>query len=151
MQRLAGEPEPRLFRAVPAVSTWCSVEHLDHLVKVSGMILRLLITASEAAPLPKRITPLGRLILVLGWIPRGRGKSPTRARGERVTAATLQTSLQELDALVERLDVQLLATSRTAVVPHPKFGGLTPSEALRFVVVHNEHHLRIIRDIEAWK
>ena len=90
---------------------------------------------------------LGRTILFLGWIPRGRGKSPDRVRGERTTGSLLQTALQEMDTLCGQLAIAKIAGSRVPIVPHPKFGGLTPAQALRFVVVHNEHHLRIIKDI----
>jgi hypothetical protein len=32
-------------------------------------------------------------------------------------------------------------------LPHPYFGGLTPVQTLRFLVVHTGHHLRIVADI----
>jgi hypothetical protein len=35
------------------------------------------------------------------------------------------------------------------IIRHPFFGGLTPAQTLRSIVVHARHHLRIAREIIA--
>lgn len=128
------------------VSGWTPAEHLDHLIKVSSSIVRRLLDL-EAVPLPSGINPVGRLILFLGRIPRGKGKAPERLRGTKVTAAELLASLDRLRADVERLQDAHLSRKRGPVVPHPRFGGLTAAQAIDFTVLHNRHHLQIIDDI----
>ena len=137
--------EERLLRTVPAVSAWSAAEHLDHLGKVTKSILLRLKTPEVVTG---SISVMGLAILTLGWIPRGRGKAPERLRGARVNGDELLRRFDEIEMLVGNLDPAALALSRERIVPHPRFGGLTASEALRFAVVHTDHHLRIIEDIE---
>lgn len=147
LQRLrdaARVPEGELLRTVPAVSGWSPAEHLDHLGKVTKSIL-LRLTAPERVDRP--LSMMGRVILTLGWIPRGRGTAPERLRGTRVSGSELLNVFDELETLVEKIDCASLARSRDAVVPHPRFGGLTGAQALRFAAIHIEHHVKIIDEI----
>ena len=144
LRRLVSMPDGDLS-ACAQCSAWTPAEHLDHTLKVTKSIVRRLLDLE--APSSGGITPAGRLILLLGRIPRGRGKSPERLRGTKVSQAQLLESLQALEADVQRLGDAHLAKKRGAVVPHPRFGGLTPAQAIRFAVVHNRHHVLIIRDV----
>ncbi len=145
MARIAALDERALF-ADSNVSAWTPAEHLDHLIKVSSSIVQRLLDLDAPAG-PRGISPLGRLILLLGRIPRGRGKAPERLRGTRATAPELLAALERLRARIAQLEDPHLAHARGCIVPHPKFGGLNPSQALRFAVLHNEHHFKIVRDI----
>ena len=147
MRGLAAAGDARLSCSVQAVSGWCPAEHLDHCAKVARLMLEV-VNSAGALPAGNGISTLGRVILIFGWIPRGRGKAPKRVFGSRVDGAALLASLQEVEELVERVDAAAVSRSRVPVVPHPKFGGLTGDEALRFIDIHNRHHLRIITDIE---
>lgn len=148
MRAAASAPETDFLCSVPAVSGWCVAEHLDHMVKVSNSILQAVVER-QAPPLPSGITPVGRIVLTLGWLPRGRGKSPERLWGRRVSSAELLAALQDLEASVDGLDLATLKQSTRPTVKHAKFGGLNAAQALRFVDVHNDHHLQIIDDIRA--
>ncbi len=64
------------------ISNWSAAEQLDHALKVDGSILHRLLEDPEPAGLPQPINLLGRVILALGWIPRGKAPSPTALRGE---------------------------------------------------------------------
>lgn len=147
MRALASGPQEQLWLTISNVSAWCPAEHLDHLTKASSSIFRRLLDGG-AAPPRHAINLIGRLVLTLGWIPRGRGKTPERLSGTRANCAALLASIDEMESLARQLDPGALTPVRTPVVPHPKFGGLTPAQALRFVAIHNEHHLRIIMDME---
>ncbi|HET7435996.1 MAG TPA: DinB family protein [Thermoanaerobaculia bacterium] len=147
LRTLAALPEARLHACHDTTSAWCAAEHLDHLVKVSASILRRLADA-KAEALPKGISAVGRAILFLGWIPRGKGKAPERLRGARVSADALQTSINDLQQLLDTFPAD--AVKRRAgerLLPHPRFGGLTPAQAMRFAAVHNEHHFKIVREV----
>jgi hypothetical protein len=144
LHRLASMPDPDLC-ASGRCSGWTPAEHLDHMLKVTKSIVRRLLDLE--APPSSGITATGRLILLLGRIPRGRGKSPERLRGTKVSQVQLRESLKALEADIQRLEDAHLSPKRGAVVPHPRFGGLTPSQAIRFAVIHNRHHFLIIKDV----
>ena len=145
LRALAGAPELQLFAESP-LSAWTPSEHADHLVKVTTSIVnRILQPDAERVDAPLRM--IGRVILTIGRIPRGAGRSPERLRGVRVAPAELHAGLTKLEGKLDELTAELLADSRGAIVPHPRFGGLKPSQALRFAAVHIDHHLRIIKDI----
>lgn len=145
MRTLADSPERDLF-AESRHSAWTPSEHIDHLVKVSASIVNRILQP-DAPRCETSVSALGRIILVCGRIPRGRGKAPERLRGARVAGAALHAGLTKLEGKLDELSDTHLADSRGAIVPHPRFGGLRPAQALRFAAVHNDHHLRIIADI----
>jgi hypothetical protein len=141
---LCGTSETRLLTANERVSRWSAAQHLDHLMKVTASVLHRL-PSTEA--IPRGISLLGRTILALRWIPRGRGRAPERLVGKHTTPAELQAALAKVTASLAAVDPSTVDAARIRNVPHPYFGGLTPAEALRFVTVHNEHHLKIVGDI----
>jgi len=136
--------DARVLDVNERVSGWSPAEHIDHLLKVTKSVLDRL-PSEEAAP--RGINAIGRVILALGWIPRGKGRSPKGLTATRCTVEELQARLARVNAAVDATDVAAIDKSRTPNVPHPRFGGLTPSQALRFITVHTEHHLKIVRDI----
>ena len=136
---------PELLVCNERVSGWCPAEHLDHMAKVTGSVVGVL--ADENAQRRPGVSLMGRLIMLVGWIPRGLGKSPKRLLPVRASAEEIDAALARLEQTLDALPAAALSPSRGPVVPHPLFGGLTPSQALRFMAVHNEHHLKIIRDI----
>ena len=136
--------DERLFVTKDGVSGWCPGEHFDHLLKVTSSILKRIPSTDV---LPNGISLPGRLSLALGWIPRGIGKAPERVKGVRCTDTELAGLLANVESLLDAADTTAIDAARSPNVPHPVFGGLTPTQALRFVAVHNEHHLKIVRDI----
>lgn len=145
MRALADSADGQLF-AESRLSGWTPAEHLDHVTKVAASVVnRLLQHDAERVNAP--LSFIGRVVLILGRFPRGRGRSPERLRGARLTAPELHAGLTKLEGKLDQLEQAHLAETRGAVVPHPRFGGLRPGQALRFVAIHNDHHLRIIADI----
>ncbi|HXG59541.1 MAG TPA: DinB family protein, partial [Thermoanaerobaculia bacterium] len=132
-----------LGRSAPEVSGWSIAEHVDHCLKSSRAILARI---NDPRPCDGGINFVGRLVLLTGWIPRGRGKSPEKMRGGVVTGGEVAASLRELEAVVAAFTPEAMSC-RAPVVRHPYFGGLDPRQALRFTIIHNRHHLRIIDDI----
>lgn len=144
MRRLSALPDAQLF-ATCDVSQWTPSEHVDHSVKVmSSIVGRLLDPGAERG---RPLRAIGRLILLIGWIPRGRGKSPTRLRGARATREELSGALDALASQLARLEASHLSLARGPVVPHPTFGGLNPPQAVRFAAIHTKHHLKIVADL----
>jgi hypothetical protein len=145
LRALVDAPDERLF-AESRHSAWTPGEHADHLIKVTASVVNRILQA-DAPRVDAPLKALGRLILAVGRIPRGRGKSPERLRGMRVTREELHAGLTKLEGKFDELTAGHLADARGPIVPHPRFGGLRPAQALRFAAVHMDHHLRIIADI----
>jgi uncharacterized damage-inducible protein DinB len=143
---LDGDPAV-LDRTAPRVSQWSVGQQLEHILLVDAAILGRVLEAPEAIEAgPKAI---GYVFLGLGWIPRGVGKSPERVRPTGRPLTELRLALTRHGEALARLagSPHLLARPE-CIVPHPRFGGLTGARALRFLDIHDRHHLRIVRDIQ---
>jgi DinB superfamily len=130
----------------PEISAWSVAEQVDHLVKVEQSIFSHLLTRTPAPG--KAISWAGRLVLLTGWIPRGRGTSPRKLRGTTAGPAELGAALEACRETFHRLAAEpdpLL--DPVPSLPHKMFGALTAAEALRFVPIHTHHHLKIVADI----
>jgi hypothetical protein len=136
--------DQRLFAVDERVSGWSPAVHADHLLKVTKSIVDRL-PSEEAVPRP--LSFIGRCLLALRWIPRGRGRSPERLAGKECTIEELQSRWSRVSEALAAVDPAAVDRARIRNVPHPRFGGLTPSQALRFAAIHNEHHLKIVRDV----
>lgn len=82
--------------------------------------------------------------LQLKYFPRGRAKAPKYVVPEK------EYTEQELRALLE--DVKLVwkdvtPLPKNAFIKHPIFGHINKSETIRFLGIHTNHHVKIIRDI----
>lgn len=129
------------------VSGWSALQHTDHMARADDGALHQLETALERDGGP-RFKLAGRVILGLGWIPRGAGKAPSgtqpEARSREEVAAALHSVRDRVGALGGRLEAIDAARGRAS---HPVFGGLRPAQWLRFLQVHHHHHLKIVADI----
>jgi hypothetical protein len=148
--RAEGSDE-RLATRVERVSRWSVAQQLEHMAIVDRGVLGVLdrALAEPARDAARRPLLVGRLLLALGWIPRGVGKAPERSQPQNVEPAALRelwrATIVGFEALAPRLDA--LAASR-ARARHPRFGWLDAGLWLRFAAVHHHHHTKIVRDIE---
>ena len=146
MREIALSRGDRLRSACPVVSGWCPAEHVDHSVKVALAMLGQLL---EPVPVDVRpISMLGHIVLLSGYIPRGKAKAPKRVRPVMASIEELIAGLDTLDAAIDRVADPAWRGPEAPIVPHPYFGGLTSVQTLHFIGVHTHHHLKIIRDIE---
>ena len=141
---ILAEDEAALAASRPEISGWSIAEQLDHVLKVNSSVLTRI--AEKPLALDKPINMIGRVVLAVGWIPRGKGRSPKSLRGVVATRNDLIAATARLRAQIDAVSNDLIAR-RDPVVPHPFFGGLTAEQALRFIVVHSAHHMKIVRDI----
>lgn len=127
----------------PAVSSWSVGMHIEHCCLAMSSVCDAL--AGSVPPPPREGFSLLRFIVLrTGYIPRGRGKAP------RVVTPTRQADVQELRALVEKAESDLRAASGLSGETwfrHFAFGVLNRDQSLRFLAIHNAHHVRIIRDV----
>ena len=151
MTWLASLPQEDLEVREEEISAWSVGQQLQHLARADHGIgiglLGLLEDPSKGEPIGPRL--LGRLILLVGRIPRGRGRAPKSTSPEPEPAVeTLRREVEQARTALLRCGERaedLLALDRT--IPHPYFGGLGTLRWIRFVEIHQEHHLRIVREI----
>jgi hypothetical protein len=152
MAALAGESNAALSARAGGVSAWAVAQQLEHLGLTGGRVLDAIeaILADPETPPRGRPNPPGWMVLLTGRIPRGRVKtrpewSPPEASPERARQAVAALAGQ-IGALAARAGE--IAAAR-ATRPHPALGQLDARRWLRFLAIHQEHHLRLVRDIRA--
>lgn len=154
--RLAGQLDEitRLVRFQPdllalradSVSQWSVGLQLDHILRVLEFGQQLL--GGVETPLPRGMNLTGRIVLALGWFPRGVAKSPKRVLPVEQSPADLAERAAHLRRVYceTPLSAAVFADKRP-VFPHPVFGGLTAEQGLHFLGIHTHHHLKIVADI----
>jgi len=129
----------------PQVSGWSVGMHIQHCaLAMSGILSSLL--GCEGPPPERSPNLVGRGVLMTGRIPRGAAQAPAVALPKRDVG---QAELIEELARCERLLSSAPEMAENAWFRHFGLGVLRRDQALRFLAVHNDHHLRIIRDILA--
>ncbi len=138
---------------VPEVSKWSVKDHLEHLSIANHGIVTWVEKALDGDPSVTtggRPSLLGRIVLVTGGFPRGRGKAPERTQPTGVSAEELLAKFRRVRERVQGLEDDLAQIqSLDATRNHFVFGDLNVAQWLRFMVIHNNHHQKIIRDVLA--
>lgn len=128
----------------PRISAESVGWHLLHNLQViNGMI------AGLAASDPNKYSPKASftkwLILLTKKIPRGKAQAPKSAVPKHIDKV-------ELDAALDRASLSilnLLNQMPNKFFTHPGFGDLNTRMTKRFLWIHTEHHLKIVRDMLA--
>lgn len=146
MAHLVAEGSATLDRSAPSTSQWNVGEQIDHTVKVGLAVCGFLQRKQSTGG--KGPSPVARLILFTGRIPRGRARAPERVLPEKRTPDELAQSIASLrESLASVSSDAALLASNERYFKHPFLGDFTAKEALRFLEVHTSHHIRIIGDI----
>jgi len=127
----------------PAVSGWSVGMHVHHCCLAMIGTCRVL-DRSEPPPPPSRPPVIKMVVFTTGRIIRGRARSPERV----LPQADIPPA--ELHALLEEAERQVGAAGNLEPekwFKHFMFGVLKRDDALRFLRIHNHHHLRIVSDI----
>ena len=144
--------DPILYEAsAPEVSKWSVKDHLEHLSIANRGIVRWIERVRDEDPkldIGGRPSLAGWIVLFVGAAPRGRGKAPERTLPKGTSAEELAARIRGTREQLEGLEGSLaqLEASR-ATRNHFAFGDLNPAQWLRFTVIHNNHHQKIIRDV----
>lgn len=117
--------------------------HLDHLLKVIKNLYHALEISDPK--LYKSEVSLKRIaVFVSGTIPRGAGKAPKSVSSpDDIKTEDILKQLEEAKMIIDRYE-QL---PDKAFFKHPVFGNLNKQQTKRFIEIHTNHHLKIIRDI----
>lgn len=125
--------------AISASTVGWQIEH--DLLVISSVIEG--VKRSDPASYKWRFKPLKYVILWRGVIPRGKVGAPKVVTPGEITPESLQAHI----ALCRQRLAELEQVRNDHYFTHPFFGDLKKKETLRFLYVHTEHHLKIIRDM----
>lgn len=140
-----------LARRAPELSAWSVGQHLEHAWRADLGILAWLerAAAGTAASDGGGPTAAGRFVLLVGRIPRGRGRAPERTLPAEASPEAIASGLGATREAVLRLAPALPALARSrATLRHPALGCLDAVAWLRFAGIHHAHHRRLVEAIE---
>lgn len=116
---------------------------IDHSIRVTRGISKQL-EISNPNEFKSKFSFFKSFILITKFIPRGKARAPKNVQNENeITAESIREFLEKTKlqiAKIENLD-------KNSHFTHPVFGHLNKKEAISFIGIHNEHHLKIIRDM----
>jgi hypothetical protein len=117
--------------------------HLDHSLKVINSVCATL-RVSNANDYKKEFNGLRILTFTLGFFPRGKAKSPKRVLPPAIIKKKdIENQLEE--AIKNIVSIKELQENQ--YFTHPLFKQLNKKQTVRFLKLHTNHHLKIIRDI----
>ena len=127
-------------KAISEVSVGWHIEHSLLVIKQ--------ITATVAQSEPKlyksKFNVKRFVVFLTKTIPRGKAKAPKVViPSEEITVDLLQESLKNTYQAI----TYLKDCEANQYFMHPFFGQLNKKQTIKFLEIHTEHHLKIIRDI----
>jgi len=116
---------------------------IDHSLKVINSVVAA-VQKSDPASYANNLKFLGKVFLKLGYFPRGKAKAPKHVKPpELISKEDLTTQLEQA-----RLSIKTIPQlDKNAYFKHPLFGNVNTKRVSRFLEVHTNHHIKIIRDI----
>jgi hypothetical protein len=152
MAALIAEGNGALAARAEAVSGWSVAQQLEHLGLTGGKVLDAVdaILRDPATPPRGWPNPAGWMVLLTGRIPRGRVKAKPEWSPPDSSAERARQGVAALDARSTALASRTaeLAAAR-ATRTHPRLGQFDARRWLRFLAIHQDHHLRLVHDIRA--
>ncbi len=134
---------PQRDAAAADVSGWSVGMHVHHCGLTMSAITGTLIACDDNVP-ARSLGPGAALILRMGKLPRGVAQAPDVAMPSRdASARVLQETLDKSEARLDRLP----PVDDRCRFRHFALGVLAKRDAVRFMSVHNAHHLKIVADI----
>lgn len=117
--------------------------HMDHIYLMVNQLHKALKYSDESNY--KAESNMARdYVFTSNALPRGKATAPEAVRPKgTITVNTLQLHYDEALATVEKLP--MLAEKKH--FNHPILGTMNRDETIKFLTIHTEHHLKIIRDI----
>ena len=118
--------------------------HLEHTLMVLERALTALDNCTIVDYKPKS-SFRKTIILFTKKIPRGVAKAPKAARpiAENITNENLLSRISSVKKLLDNIP----SMSSHQFFSHPFFGDLRLKKAIRFLEIHTNHHLKIMREI----
>ena len=117
--------------------------HLDHSLKVINSVFEAL-ENSNPDDYKKEFNGLRLFTFTLGFFPRGKAKSPKRVLPpEIILKEGIETQLEKAIWSFEIAN----SFDENQFFTHPLFKQLNKKQTLKFLRLHTNHHLKIVKDI----
>jgi DinB superfamily len=117
--------------------------HIDHCLTVQISII-IALQKSDAKKYQPSFNWKKTLIFILGKMPRGKAKAPKSVNPELdASKEALNKKIKEIEGLLQEFE----NFPKNSFFMHPFFGHLNKKKTLQFLAIHNQHHLKIIKDI----
>ena len=127
----------------PKISDADIAWHIDHSLKVINNVI-IALQNSDPNSYENNFSFLGKLFFKLGFFPRGKAKAPKHVKPpEVILKKDLISQIQLAKTNVETI----VNLDKNAYFRHPLFGNINTTRVYRFLVLHTNHHLKIINDI----
>ena len=125
------------------VSTSDVAWQIDHSLKVFNLVSETLLN-SNPKDYKSRFNKWRLLLFTLGYFPRGRVKAPKFVRPPEVIL--IEDIESQLGLAYQNIE-KIKSTHKHKHFKHFIFGVLNKKRTIRFLQLHTNHHLKIIRDI----
>lgn len=126
-----------------AISTSSVGWHIEHCLLTINLIIEA-VKASDPSVYKWSFNFNRTLILSIGKIPRGRAKAPTIVQPN--IDFNTETLKKHLNKVKQKLEV-LNTLNKNHHFPHPYFGALNLKPTIKFLEIHTQHHIKIMKDI----
>lgn len=127
----------------PKVSKTTVGWQIDHSLKVINSVVKAL-QSSDPTLYKNNFSFLGKFFFTLGFFPRGKAKAPKYViPPESILKEELISQVQLAKSNIEALNT----LDNNAFFKHPIFGNINVKRVHRFLELHTNHHLKIIKDI----
>jgi len=134
---------PFIDKKNPNISKATIGWQLDHALKVFNAVSEW-IKHSNPKEYNWQYNTWRALLFPLGYIPRGKARAPKSVRPPEIIK-TIDLHAQIEDARVHIEELKILP--KEAYFKHFIFGMLTKKQTLKFLQMHTNHHLKIVKDI----
>jgi len=127
----------------PEVSEATVAWHIDHIFLVVNQIYETL-EQSEESNYKSEFNIKRAYVFTFNSMPRGTATAPESVRPkENVDIDTIQIHYDQALTTVEKFSDQ----TENKHINHPVLGTMNRDKTIKFLTIHTEHHLKIIRDI----
>jgi len=117
---------------------------IDHALRVIRAVAKQL-EDSNPSEFKSKFSFPKFIVMTTKYIPRGKAKAPKAVQNEnQITEESIKEFLEKTKMQVSKIE----DLDKNNYFPHPIFGDMNKKEAIRFIGIHTEHHLKIIRDMQ---
>ncbi len=117
--------------------------HMDHIFLVINQIYQSL-EQSKESDYENEFNMIRAYVFTFKTIPRGKATAPESVRPmENVDISTIQIHYRQALSTIDKFS----NLSENKHLNHPVFGTMNRDKTIKFLTIHTEHHLKIIRDI----
>lgn len=139
---------PRAATRAASVSAWSIGEHCSHVLRLNSLVLERMRAPTPADTDLTRAGFVARAILMSGRIPRGIARAPESVQPSAADVDSLTRAADRCHEALVASDSELDGFARDpGLLRHPMLGGLTRTEWMQLMAIHQRHHLAIIDDM----